>query len=430
MKLDQRVSSERFIPFRRDDVITMVTKHGGLAESEIPAFVQLCRLLTATFHYEFQHQLETLKNNYTPFNPDLDTRALRALSEQELQRAEEALVDALTELLQKANFERITDRHLQEALHEESLFKIRLQVNFSDFEQVLFFRRGESRRHETLRQWGGLRTRRIEFTNYERVVVFLKFRDQAHFDAQKRKNLFFKPGSTVIKLFRNVPKADLEMLFPNTEVRMKPIDKVILGVPAAVGGAAMVFTKLGTTLLLIGSLGAFYLGLRREPVVLDQAALLALAAGFGAVGAFLWKHVNKFKERKIRFMKTLAENLYFKNLDNNAGVLHHLIDAAEEDECKEAILGYYFLLVARTPLSAQALDRAIEAWFAERWGTRLDFEISDALGKLSRLELVRDQGGLYSPKCLSEALVTLDEAWDRVFDYRAPDATATPPFAQ
>ena len=37
-------------------------------------------------------------------------------------------------------------------------------------------------------------------------------------------------------------------------------------------------------------------------------------------------------------MKALSDNLYFKNLDNNAGVFHHLIDAAEEEEVKEAIV--------------------------------------------------------------------------------------------
>jgi hypothetical protein len=231
----------------------------------------------------------------------------------------------------------------------------------------------------------------------------------------------------VIKLFRNIPKADLEMLFPNTEVQMKPIDKLILGVPAAVSGVAMVFTKLGTTLLLIGSLGSFYLGLRREPVLLDQTALLALAAGLGAVAGFLWKQYNNFKQRKIRFMKTLAENLYFKNLDNNVGVLHHFTDAAEEEECKEAILGYYSLLTARTPMTAEELDSNIEAWFADRWGTGLDFEIADALVKLSRLGLVSNQGGRFAARPLRKALVTLDQAWDGFFDFRKCESSATTP---
>lgn len=42
-------------------------------------------------------------------------------------------------------------------------------------------------------------------------------------------------------------------------------------------------------------------------------------------------------------MKALADNLYFKNLNNNDVVFHRLIDSAEE-ECKEAILAYYLLV--------------------------------------------------------------------------------------
>ena len=42
------------------------------------------------------------------------------------------------------------------------------------------------------------------------------------------------------------------MLFPNTEVRMKTVDKLMIGVPAA-SGIALLVTKLGPTLLLVGS---------------------------------------------------------------------------------------------------------------------------------------------------------------------------------
>ena len=49
---------------------------------------------------------------------------------------------------------------------------------------------------------------------------------------------------------------------------------------------------------------------------------------------FLFKQISKYKNRKIKFMKALSDNLYFKNLDNNAGVFYHLIDAAEEEEFK------------------------------------------------------------------------------------------------
>ena len=43
------------------------------------------------------------------------------------------------------------------------------------------------------------------------------------------------------------------------------------------------------------------------------------------------KPYQQFKNRKIQFMKMLSENLYIHNLDNDAGVFHYLLDAAEEE---------------------------------------------------------------------------------------------------
>lgn len=82
-----------------------------------------------------------------------------------------------------------------------------------------------------------------------------------------------------------------------------------------------------------------------------------------------------------RFMKALAENLYFKNLDNNAGVLHHLIDAAEEEEFKEALLAYLFLAATPEGLTRHRLDKVVEDWLASGWDCRIDFEVDDALDK-------------------------------------------------
>jgi hypothetical protein len=68
---------------------------------------------------------------------------------------------------------------------------------------------------------------------------------------------------------------------------------------------------------------------------------------------------SKFKNRKIQFMRALSENLDFRNLDNDAGVFHLLLDAAEEEEVKEVVLAYHFLRTAARPLTAVELDRRI-----------------------------------------------------------------------
>ena len=89
-------------------------------------------------------------------------------------------------------------------------------------------------------------------------------------------------------------------------------------------------------MILLGGLLGYWLGLSTEPVELSRATALALLAGIAGLGSFIWKQFNNFKNRKLRFLQSLTENLYFKNLDNNAGVFHRLIDDAEEEECKEA----------------------------------------------------------------------------------------------
>ena len=132
---------------------------------------------------------------------------------------------------------------------------------------------------------------------------------------------------------------------------------------------------------------------------------------------FLFKQISKYKNRKIKFMKALSDNLYFKNLDNNAGVFYHLIDAAEEEEFKEAVLAYYFLLTAEDPLTKKELDGRIENWLAEGWDCQIDFEIGDAVNKLQRLNLIQPDEEILKGVPLSEAKQQLDTIWDDFFIY-------------
>ena len=132
------------------------------------------------------------------------------------------------------------------------------------------------------------------------------------------------------------------------------------------------------------------------------------------------RQFSTFKNRKIQFMKSLSENLYFRNLDNDAGVFHHLLDAAEEEEAKEAVLAYHFLRTADGPLTPAELDGRIEDWFARRWDATLDFEVEDGVDKLRRLRLVDDDGeGRLAAVPLDEATRRLDETWDDLFSYHA-----------
>ena len=410
------ITKERFIPYRRSDVIRMCLADGHLSQLEKQQFGNFCLILNSLFHFELHKELELLKECYAPFNPDKDTRLLD-IDNASQKHLITNLESELKKVLDKANYEIVSESDLNDALNSESLFKVKLQVDFSDFEEVLFFRRGVMHKVESIKKWFGLKSQEIKLEVYERVLVYVRFKEQQYFDERQRTDLFFEPGSTIIKLFRNVPKNDMEMLFPNTEVRMKPIDKLLIGVPTAVGGLFMLVTKLGATLLLLISVLAFWMGLRDEPAQLDQTSLIALVVGFGALGGFLWRQFNKYKNRKIQFMKQLAENLYFKNLDNNSGVFHHLIDSAEEEECKETILAYYHLLISDGELSPEELDSRIENWFENKYNCRINFEMQDAINKLVRLKLVENNNEHYSAKTLLDANKQMDSLWDNFFDF-------------
>ena len=411
MKQETTDKRFRFIPFRKHDIVEMCLQEGCLKGQE-DDFRMLYRMIDNIFHFEFHRIIESLKDSYAAVDPDASTKQYLGPGQSQPQKD---FFELLHYLLEKANYESVTKEELDLALKESALFKIRLHVDLDDYSEVLLFYRGVSSKEATTSYFMDLLSKKVTFTNYDRVVVYIRFKDDCKHLHHTLPSC--KPGATLLKMFQNVPKSDIEMLFPNTRVSMRLIDKLLIGVPALVSGGIVLTTKLGTTLILLGSMLGFWLGLSSERVELNKATLAALLAGVIALGGYLWKQFNNFKNRKIRFIQVLTRNLYFKNLDNNAGVFHRIANDAEEEECKEALLAYYFLLTSDKPLSRPPLDLKIEKWLKSQWDTSVDFEIDDALEKLIKLELVNEKEGKFTAIPIKDALKKLDQRWDAFFSF-------------
>jgi hypothetical protein len=338
MSPEQELPLLSFIPFRRTDVVAMLLADGTLSTEDKARFLQAKDRIESYFQQEFYQIKQQLKDVYAPLDPDADTRLVAEFRQPE---AAVGLSQMLEEVLGRANYEKVTNKGLKKALRSHSLFQVRLHLELDDFEEVLLYTRGASRREETLREFFGLWRRRVKFTNYDRVVLYIRLKEDI--DSESTLGVC-QPGSTMLKLFQNVPAADLEMLFPNIRVGMRLLDKLMIGVPALISGGVVFTTKVGATLILLGSLIGFWIGVKSEPVTLDKASAIALIAGLGTLVGYLWKQFSNFRNRRLKYTQALTENLYFKLLDNNGGVLHRVIDDAEESECKESLLAYYFLL--------------------------------------------------------------------------------------
>ncbi|MEV6069265.1 TMEM143 family protein [Nocardia sp. NPDC052001] len=392
------MEAEHFLPFRKSAVIALCAEEVPAKERE--SFLEFARLLAALVHHRYHVRGDGLLDAYQVLDPAADERAVHSATTTDYIVAQQILERELVELAEAADFTRIDTAEIRRAFAEHSLVKVRLAVDDQDLDAALFFRRGVAERTEQVKWLFGLRRRAVEFTCYSKVLVYIPRLG----------------GEVVLKLFRDVPRNDLEMLYPDARVGMRPLDKLLIGVPAMISGIIVIATKLIAALAPVLLLLAFWAGLRQESVRLDQTALISLAAGTGAFGGYLFRQFSKFKNRKIKLLKTLSEHLYFRNLDNGAGVFHHLLDAAEDADLKQMLLTYHFLNTTPHPLTPADLDTQIESWFHSRWNTTFDFEARAGIQALQSLNLLTEpHPGTYTAIPLPAAITHLDAHWDNIF---------------
>jgi hypothetical protein len=258
----------------------------------------------------------------------------------------------------------------------------------------------------------------VEAKVYDDVVLFIAIKSPAEIGSQRQLRALerrkLRPGSVLLKYFRNVACSDLHALFPNVRVVMSKLDKLSLGLPALVGGIPILLNLYATITVLFLVIG-FYLGLSATAHDTDMKTALAALSGLVALGAFVVRQWVKYQRQSLRYRTELADTVYYRNVNNNAGIFDYMIGAAEEQESKEAILVYYFLNAAPSPPNEGELEATIEAWLHQTFGVDLNFKVEDALNKLEQLGVVRRDGGRLFVSPFDGAVAQLRNVWDSWF---------------
>lgn len=399
------IAPERFVPLRvgelTDDLAAVAWNDGDAADCP-RRFRSLARLVSALYHMDFHQHEQAIVDAWDRIDETPD--------------AASAIIAELTALLEAANYTEVTPQELEEAFQRESLVPLRLEVDLDDYEDLLIYRRGTQVETVEVKRWKGLRTKERTITVQDRVVVFTRVRSADWFAARDldpaKRNLV--PGAVSLKQFRAVPRADIKTLLPSTKVRFRPIDSVVVGVPAVVSGIVVLATKLLPTLGLIFVLAGVWLGFRDDEPNLDQAALVALLGGIITLGGFLVRQWTKLKNRRVEYLKTLSETLFFRMLGDGLSVVHMLLSTAEQQEVVEVLVSYRFLLEAGEPITAAELDERAEQWLRKTCHMDIDFDVDDALVKLCSLHLVEGDERLQVVP-LEAASAMLNERWDALF---------------
>jgi len=434
---------EAFIPYRRTDLIELCIEDGQLAATEVKKFRDFCSILSAYYHFQFHSYLERLKDNFAPFDPDADTNSRIQPTPEEQADMEAQLIANFKTILERANYVPLSIASLKRALKEKSLIELKTSVDFNDFGSMVCYCRGDIYKITSVKKF----FKKVEKTVnvFERVVLLIKFKDEAYFAAKKVKieQLKFTPGKMYVYLYKNIPKFDIEFLFPNVKTSMTWKDRLLFGIPA-IGAAIPLLLKVLPQLLLVISVillvtvGPSYLEQLRaseEEVRNIMPVLLAMLSVVVTFGGFAFKQYSSYKSKQIAFQKNVAETLFFRNMASNAGVFGSLIDAAEEEECKEIILVYYHLLTCKLSLNPEQLDNRIETWMDEKFGTKIDFDINGPLNNLKAIRGKSVKDGSKSNSAptvplltydkqrncrvlpLDEALTVIDSIWDNAFQY-------------
>jgi hypothetical protein len=399
---------EHYIPLRKSDLVNLLCKDQRLDTRERDSFRQFARLVSSIWHFEYLEMLEQLKDAYSPFDPDAVTKPLIPLPAEKRPDKMEYLFDQFIKLMERANFKRLGRKDIEAAVEGgASDWGVNMYVDWDVFERLELFIRGEGKTTRTkvhpIFFW---RKEEKQVDTYQRLLVLVKLRKH------KRLPESIDVDDVIAKMFKEIPKLDLEMVLPGTSLQMPISQKWKMGgslVGTIAYGVYRVFSEIVT-----GINALFQLTLSAA-----STSLGILWGPFLLLGGYAYKQYAGYQVTKQTYSKMLTESLYFQNLDNNLGVVTQVLDEAEEQECRETLLAYFYLwkYAPTEGWSREQLDDYVEMELEGKVGLKVDFEVEDALGKLERLKIVSKSGDKYRAVGIDKALELLDYRWDNYFKY-------------
>ena len=402
---------ENYIPFNKEFLLEQQIASFSENEKKAANFKKLFDIIEHYYHYEAFNLNRSLKKHYAAFDPDLGQKERESfIGKSNFQVFKETLLT----VLEQSNYHRLDHTTLEKSFKNSDLIGLKLSIDFNAFKDYEFYVRGQHKAKESVRKYYFWK-KAIEIEYYDRVMIYLNYNEADYLDTKKVRlgKMPIDPGTIALKIFKRVPKNDIETIFPNAVPKMSLKDKMLLWVPGIFGGVSLLSAKVIPA--LINMYEAYQTGetidLLNSKTSLNQG-LIAL----GILAAYCFRQYNNFINKKIRYSKILSDSLYFKNLGNNSGAFYSLLNSSEEEILKETILAYFFL--HKTPkLTASELDNQIESWFNTHLNTELDFDVSDALLKLKNIGLGTETDGKWEVASLDQSLIIIDELWDSVFDY-------------
>jgi len=378
---------EHFVPLRIDVLMERILADPRLTAEQSLQFQELGKLLSARFHFEYHEILESLKRDFVSFDPDRDTLDEPDGSEAELDEKCSRLYEGVKNLLGRCNFIEMTPEQLDACLDLQPVGGLSVYVDRRDFADFGVFFRG-------IREKTVMEPRFYLFRQTWTTTVFSRVFVIARMNKEN-------DGGLLAKMFKDVAVENLKIIVPKVRLGMPIFDRLKIG--------GIVFGSLATTIYKVFI------------AVMLSWWLFAIVMSGLVIATF--KGIMSFLSSKTKYLHVFSSSLYFRSVSNNTAALTSLVDAAEEQELKEAMLAYFMLFAFRDrDLTMEQLNEVVEVWLKEQFDWDVDFEVDDAIRKLGAKGLLALRNPVYKVYDLPSALRRLDKAWDDFFSYSRPDA--------
>lgn len=306
------------------------------------------------------------------------------------------ITDVGKQVLRDAGYTELGREELESSVGVYSEWGVPLHVDFDVFDAIVVYARGDVVGKRSKRLWQNLyREVSLDVSLYQRVVVMFKLRDGFRTEDDLDDKMLH------LRMFKNIPKQDIDMLLPGTRVKFTWFDHLKNLVPS-VGG-------ISVTLFKIARVGLF--------VAAITFSIAAVLAGlFIALIGYMVRSVVNHRNAKNRYMLNLTRSLYYQKLDSNAGVACRLLEEAETQRHRECILAYYAILSAGEPISMRRFRRRVERMVREMVDVEIEYRATDALDMLTTWGLIRlDHEGRIETCAPEEALRRIGQYWDGLF---------------
>jgi len=411
-----RPKREKVLPVTRSALLDRLTAPEQWPSGEAAQARRFLHCLGDWRRHCYAAKLFDMEQTYEPFNPDADRLHSRELAAGKRAAMQRRLVRQMADLLQQGNFTRLEPASLRLTLTRDRAHGLDCEVDLDAFEEILIYWRGATtipeRHRDVTRAY--MRWKEVQVAAFQRMCLLFKLKPfdirikevmherkvgQREAERHVRRLRGRLPATLTsdciyIKLFKNVPRSGVEMIFPNTKVRSRLFDKVKLAATAGAGLGIGVFGAAGK------------LGAMSNPYVLSVAI-----AGLGGIAL---RQAANFVNLRTRYMAARVQNLYCHAMADNRAAMTLLADRAAEEDVKEEMLLYSVLAKERVnvrelPAVAEAIEQFLEHTFAVTVG----FDVEGALARLRAEGVVAERpDGTLETLPPHAAAPRIDELWD------------------